>query len=241
VDRHQLGRWPSDVAVIQSEAAGGTAFIRRSAARFALEAIGNFVLVFAFGVAIATHSWFSPLLIAVPLVAMVYSGTRVPGGHYNPALTIAMLIRHRLAPRAALALWLVQSGAGLLAAVSVRAIIEPRQLAVTAAMTVKGPTLAAAFALELVLTCALCCVALEVSTRNSHAVDDYYAWPIAFSVIAGAVVIGAITNGAFDPTVSLDDALHAIISWPTLWVYLVSRLLSGIAATITFVSLADHH
>ena len=84
-------------------------------------------------------------------------------------------------------------------------------------------------------------MALEVSTRNSHTVDDYYAWPIAFSMIAGAIVIGAITNGAFDPAVSFDDALLGIFSWPTLWVYLVSQLLSGIAATITFVSLADHH
>ena len=58
----------------QSEADGGTASVRRSAARFATEAVGNFVLVFAFGVAIATHSWFSPLLIGAPLVAMVYSG-----------------------------------------------------------------------------------------------------------------------------------------------------------------------
>jgi aquaporin Z len=216
VDRHQLWRRPSDMAVIQSEAGAGTASGRRSAARFATEAVGNFVLVFAFAVAIATHSWFSPLLVGVPLVAMVYSGNRVPGGHYNPALTIAMLIRHRLALRTALAFWLVQFSAGLLAAVSVRAIVDPRQLAVTAAMTLKGPTLVAAFALELVLTCALCCVALEVSTRNSHTVDDYYAWPIAFSVIAGAIVIGAITNGAFDPAVSFDDALLGVFSWPTL-------------------------
>ncbi len=229
------------MAVIQSEPAGGTASGRQSAARFATEAAGNFVLVFAFAVTIATHSWFSPLLVGVTLLAMVYSGTRVPGGHYNPALTMALLIRHRLAPRAALAFWLVQSGAGLLAAVSVRAVIDPRQLAVTAAMTVKGPTLVAAFALELVLTCALCCVALQVSSGNSHILDDYYGWLIAFSVIASAVVIGAITNGVFDPAVSFEDALLGIFSWPTLWVYLVSQLLSGIAATITFVSLADHH
>ena len=104
-----------------------------------MEATGNFVLVFAFGVAIVTHSWFSPLLIAAPLVAMVYSGSRVSGAHYNPAVTIAMLIRRRLPLRAALPFWLVQFGAGLLAAVSVRAIVDPRQLAVTAAMTLKGP------------------------------------------------------------------------------------------------------
>ena len=229
------------MAVIQSVAGGGTASGRRSAARFATEAVGNFVLVFAFAIAIATHSWFSPLLVGVPLVAMILSATRVPGGHYNPALTVAMLIRHRLALRAAVAFWLVQFGAGLLAAVSVRAIVDPRQLAVTAAMTLNGPALVAAFALELVLTCAMCRVALKVSTRNSHTVDDYYAWPIAFSVIAGVIVIGAITNGAFDPAVSFDDALLGIFSWPTLWLYLVSQLLAGIAPTITFVSLADHH
>jgi aquaporin Z len=155
-------------------------------------------------------------------------------------MTIAMLIRRRLTVRTALAYWLVQVGAGLLAAVSVRAIVDPGKLAVTAAMTLKGSTLLAAFALELVLTCALCCVALEVSTGNSQIVDGYYGWPIGFSMIAGAIVIGAITNGAFDPAVSFDDALLGIFSWPTLWVYLVSQLLSGIAATITFVSLAGH-
>jgi aquaporin Z len=229
------------VAVIQSETASGTASGRRPAARFAMEAVGNFVLVFAFGVAISTHSWFSPLLIGAPLVAMIYFSNRVPGGHYNPAMTIAMLIRRRLAVRTALAFWLVQVGAGLLAALSVHAIVDPRQLAVTAAMTLKGSTLLAAFALELVLTCALCCVALEVSTGNSQTVDDYYGWPIAFSVIAGAIAIAVITSDAFDPAVSFDDALLGIFSWPTLWVYLVSQLLSGIAATITFVSLAGHH
>ena len=128
----------------------------------------------------------------------------------------------------------------LLAALSVRAVVDPRQLAVTAAMTVKGPTLVAAFVLELVITCALCCVALEVSTRSRQPVGDPYAWPTAVSVIGSVIVIGAITN-AFNPAVNFDDALFGIFSWPTLWVYLVSQLLSGIAATITFVSLADHH
>ena len=60
-------------------------------------------------------------------------------------------------------------------------------------------------------------------------------------MIASAIAIGTITNGAFDPAVSFDDALLGIISWPTPWIYLVSQLLSGIAATITFVSLANPH
>ena len=205
-----------------------------------MEAVGNFILVFAFGVAISTHSWFSPLLIGAPLVAMIYPSRRVPCGHYNPAVTIAMLISRRLAVRTAFAYWLVQIGAGLLAAVSVRAVVDPRQLAVTAAMTLKGCTLLAAFALELVLTCALCCLALEVAPGDSRTVDDYYGWPIALWVTAGAVAIGAAAVGALDPAVGFDDALQGISSSPTLWVYLVSQLLSGIAATITFVSIGGH-
>lgn len=206
-----------------------------------MEAVGNFVLVFAFGVAIATHSWFSPLLIGAPLVAVLYSSSRVLGGHYSPALTIAMLIRRRLAVRTALAYWLVQIGAGLLAAVSVRAVVGPGQLAVTAAMTLKGSSLLAAFALELVLTCALCCVALEVSTDDRRTADDCDGWPITLTVIASAIAIGAFAIGALDPAVSFDDALDGISSSPTVWVYLMSQLLSGIAAAITFLSLGGHH
>jgi len=75
------------VAIIQSDTDDGTASDKRSTARPAMEAVGNFVLVFAFGIAIATHSWFAPLLIGAPLVAMVSSRNRVPDAYYNPSLT----------------------------------------------------------------------------------------------------------------------------------------------------------
>ena len=151
-----------------------------------------------------------------------------------------MLIRRRLAVRTALAFWLVQFGAGLLAAVSVNAIVDPRQLAVTAAMTLKGSTLLAAFALELVLTSALCCVALGFRRAIAVKVDDYMGWPTTLSVIVSAIAIGAIAIGTLDLAGGFGDALRGIFSSPTFWVYLVSQLLSGIAATITFLSLGAH-
>jgi aquaporin Z len=194
--------------------------------------------VFAFGVAIATHSWFAPLLIGAPLVAMVYSRNRVPDAYYNPSLTFAMLMCRRIAIRDALAFWLIQSSSGLLAAMLVCALVGPKHLAVTAA-TMKGSTLVAALALELIFTCALCFVAFDVSRSNSRTANDYNSWPIALGVMASALAIGAATNDAFDPKVRFDDTVLGILSWPTLWIYLVSQLLSGIAATITFVSLAE--
>ena len=227
------------MAVIQFNTDDGAASRKRSAARPAMEAAGNFVLVFAFGVAIATHTWFAPLLIGAPLVAMVSARNRVPAAYYNPSLSFAMVMRRRIAIRDAFAFWLIQSGSGLTAATLVCAMVGPRHLAVTAA-TVKGCTLVAAFALELIFTLALCFVAFDMSTSNTRTTThDDNRWPIAFAVMACAIAIGAATKGAFD--FDVDDAVLGIFSWPTLWIYVVSQLLSGIAATITFVSLTEQH
>ena len=223
---------------MQSDSDDGTASGKRSTVRPAIEAVGNFVLVFAFGVAIATHSWFAPLFIGAPLVAMVYTRNRGPDAYYNPSLTFAMLLRRRVAIRDAVAFWLIQSGSGLSAAMLVCALVGARHLAVTAA-TVKGSTLLAAFALELVFTSALCCMAFDVSRSNSRTADDGNSWPIAVAAMASAIAIGAATKGAFDPGIGVDDAVLGIFSWPTLWIYIVSQLLSGITATTTFVSLTE--
>jgi aquaporin Z len=238
MDRHQRWRGSSGVAVIQFNTDDRDASSKRSAARPAMEAAGNFVLVFAFGVAIATHSWFAPLLIGAPLVAMVCARNRVPDAYYNPSLSFAMLMRRRIAVRDAVAFWLIQSASGLSAATLVCAMVGPRHLAITAS-TVKGCTLAAAFALDLVFTLALCFVAFDGSTSNSRTIRDDNRWPIALVVTASTIAIAAATKGAFDPDVSFDEAVLGILSWPTLWIYVVSQLLSGIAATITFVSLAE--
>ena len=99
MDRHQLRCGSSAVAVTQFNTDDGATPTKRSAAQPAMEAAGNFVLVFAFGVAIATHSWFAPLLIEAPLVAMVCARHRVPAAFYNPSLSFAMVMRRRIAIR----------------------------------------------------------------------------------------------------------------------------------------------
>jgi glycerol uptake facilitator-like aquaporin len=207
------------VAVIQFNTDDRTASRKRSAVRPATEAAGNFVLVLAFGIAIATHSWFAPMLIGAPLVAMLVSGNRAPHAYYNPSLTFAMLMHRRITIPDALALWLIQSGSGLLAAMLVCVMVGPAHLAVTAA-TMTGSTLLAVFTLELIITCALCFVALDRSRANRSAAVDYNNWPIAVVLVISVIAFGCL-------------------SWPTLWIYLVSQLFSGIAATITFVSFAD--
>jgi aquaporin Z len=208
----------------------------RPAVKYAVEAIGTFFLVFTVGAAVGSHSALAPLGIGAALM-VIYAGGHLSGGHYNPAVTLSALIRHRMGLRDALAYWLSQIGAGLIAALLVRTVIDPTQTAATARMTLGGSTLLAAFVVELLFTFALAYVVLNVATSKDHPTNSFYGLAIGFTVLAGAVAVGGISGGAFNPAVTFAGAVMHIFAWPTLWVYLVAQVIAGAAAGLTFLAL----
>jgi aquaporin Z len=209
----------------------------RAGVKYAVEAIGSFFLVFTVGAAVGSGSPLAPLGIGAVLTVMIYAGGHLSGGHYNPAVTMAVLIRRRIGLRDAVGYWVVQFGAGLLAAMVVRTVVDPARIATVAAMTLTGRTLLAAFVVELLFTFALCYVVLNVATSKDHPDNSFYGLAIGFTVVAGAFAVGAISGGAFNPAVSLGAAAMGMFAWPTLWVYLVAQVLAGIAAGVTFLAL----
>jgi aquaporin Z len=209
----------------------------RPAVKYAVEAIGTFFLILTVGAAVGSHSALAPLAIGSALMVMIYAGGHLSGGHYNPAVTLAALIRHRIGVRDAVAYWLSQIGAGLIAALVVRTVIDPTQTGRPTTMTLNGPTLWAAFVVELLFTFALCYVVLNVATSRDHPNNSFYGLAIGFTVLAGAVAVGGISGGAFNPAVTVAGAVMQIFAWPTLWVYLVAQLVAGAAAGLTFLAL----
>jgi aquaporin Z len=209
----------------------------RASVKYAVEAIGTFFLVFTVGAAVGSGSPLAPLGIGAVLMVMIYAGGHLSGGHYNPAVTMAVLMRRRIGLRDAVAYWVVQFGAGLLAAVVVRTVVDPTRMATAAAMTLTGRTLVAAFVVELLFTFALCYVVLNVATSKHHPDNSFYGLAIGFTVVAGAFAVGAISGGAFNPAVSLGAAVMGMFAWPTLWIYLVAQALAGVAAGATFLAL----
>ncbi|MEN3317008.1 MAG: aquaporin [Mycobacterium sp.] len=209
----------------------------RAGVKYAVEAIGTFFLVFTVGAAVGSGNPLAPLGIGAVLMVMIYAGGHLSGGHYNPAVTLAVLVRRRIRLRDAVGYWVVQFGAGLLAAVVVRTVVDPTRMASAAAMTLTGRTLLAAFVVELLFTFALCYVVLNVATSKDHPDNSFYGLAIGFTVVAGAFAVGAISGGAFNPAVSLGAAVMGMFAWPTLWVYLLAQVLAGIAAGVTFLAL----
>ncbi|MFL6086546.1 MAG: MIP/aquaporin family protein [Mycobacterium sp.] len=208
----------------------------RPVVKYVVEAIGTFFLVFTVGAAAGSGSPFAPLGIGAVLMVMIYAGGHLSGGHYNPAVTLAALVRRRIGLRDAVAYWIVQFGAGLFAAVVVRTVVDPTR-ATAATMRLSGHTLLAAFVVELLFTFALCYVVLNVATSNHHRDNSFYGLAIGFTVVAGAFAVGAISGGAFNPAVTLGAAVMGMFALPTLWVYLVAQALAGIAAGVTFLVL----
>jgi aquaporin Z len=209
----------------------------RAGAKYAVEAIGTFVLVFTVGAAVGSGNPLAPLGIGAVLMVMVYAGGHLSGGHYNPAVTMAVLVRRRISLLNAAAYWVVQMCAGLLAALLVRTVVDPTRMAAVAALTLTGRTLLAAFVAELLFTFALCYVVLNVATSKDHRENSFYGLAIGFTVVAGALAVGAISGGAFNPAVSLGAAVMGMFAWPTLWIYVVAQVLAGIAAGATFLAL----
>src|SRR5262249_24904307 len=121
-----------------------TSAARRAAVKYAVAAIGTFFLVFTVGAAVGSRSSLAPLVIGAALMVMIYAGGHLSGGHYNPAVTIAVLVRRRIGLRDAVGYWIAQLVAGAVAGLMVRAVIDPVQAAVTTT-TLAGATLLAAF------------------------------------------------------------------------------------------------
>jgi glycerol uptake facilitator-like aquaporin len=119
----------------------------RVGAEYAVEAAGTFFLIVTVGsVAANAHPW-APLAIAAFLRAMVDAGRHLLG-RQNPKVTLAVLADHQISLGGAVAYWLVQLGAGLLAAVVARGVVDPAQLAGVATMSLAGRSLMAAFAAD---------------------------------------------------------------------------------------------
>ncbi len=115
-----------------ARAAGARARVKRAGVKFVVEAIGTFLLVFTVGVAVVTASPLAQVGIGAVLVVMIYAGTRLSAGHYNPAVTLSALARHRIGLSDAVGYWIIQLGAGLLAAIAVGDVIGPERVAARA-------------------------------------------------------------------------------------------------------------
>src|SRR6476619_6287473 len=92
--------------------------------KLVVEFIGMFLFVFTVGMATnrAGAGALAPLAIGAVLMVMVFAGGHISGGHYNPAVTTAVLLRGKLAASEYLPYVVTQAVAAILAGLLVRGL-----------------------------------------------------------------------------------------------------------------------
>lgn len=199
--------------------------------RLLAEFIGTFFLVLT--VCTATNPGhgagaLAPLAIGAVLMVMVFAGGHISGGHYNPAVSTAVLVRGKLAARE----WSSYVAAQLAAAVC--GGLLARSLNGAGHAATEGSTWKI-LVVEFVFTFALAYVVLNVATAKSTEGNSYFGLAIGFTVAAGAFAVGGISGGAFNPAVALGGSVLGIFHWTDYWIYLIATVLGGATAAQAFL------
>ncbi len=201
--------------------------------RYVTEFIGTFFLVFTVCSAVQVPgNLLAPLGIGAVLAVMIFAGGHISGGHYNPAVSLAVYLRGRLSLND-LGSYIAVQLLGGLAAAGVSRFTVLDHPGVSPKLT-GSHHIWAAFVVELLFTFALAYVVLNVATSKDHPNNSFYGLAIGFTVLAGAVAVGAISGGAFNPAVGLGVMVGGIMSWSYWWIYLIATLLGGAIAGYAF-------
>lgn len=198
--------------------------------KYVAEFIGTFFLVLTIGCCVigAGATVIAPLAIGAALMVMVYAGGHISGAHYNPAVTLGVLIRGKLQVQDAVPYIIAQLAGAAVATMAVkffRAGVE-----VTPMTLQLGPALLA----EFLFTFALVYVVLNAATAEGTSGNSFYGLAIGMTVMTGAFAVGSISGGAFNPAVALGISMLGLSSWANLWIYVLANFGAAIVAAIVF-------
>jgi aquaporin Z len=198
------------------------------------EFVGTFLFVLTICLAVGSGSPLAPLAIGGMLMVMVYMGGHISGGHYNPAVSVAVLMRGAMPSASFVPYVLSQLAGGTLAAYVAR-MVSGQTLAMAPG---EGVSTTAALLVEIAFTFGLALTVLNVAVAKRVQGNSYYGLAIGFSIVCAAVAGGGISGGAFNPAVAFGPTLvHSVYGdggWGSLWLYFVGPVIGGALAAVVF-------
>lgn len=168
---------------------------------------------------------------ALSLMIMVYAGGHISGAHYNPAVTLGIMIRGRIEKKDVVPYWISQVAGALVAALIARYIFDIKG---TGDCAVPDGGLAKALVAELIGTFALAYVVLNVATAKGTSGNSFYGLAIGGAVLAMALTIGRFSGGAYNPAVAIGLSTQRSFCWSQIWIYLVACFTGAFFAALVF-------
>lgn len=209
-----------------------------TAKKCAVEAVGTFFLCSS----IALQSGGNPVATGLTLAVMIYAFGHISGGHFNPAVTLAVFIRGGIDYLSALSYAVAQLvGAFLGAAIQkeiFRANLDNQSFKTSYPHPAANAPFGTALICEAVFTFALAIVVLNVATTKAQEKNSFFGLAIGMTVTVGAIAVGGISGGAFNPAAGIAlPAVHGITEDLTL--YVLGPCLGAVTAAVFFRMTVD--
>lgn len=204
--------------------------------KYLTEFVGTFFLMLTIGSTVLPPNdagAMAPLAIGAMLMVMVFAGGHVSGAHYNPAVTLAVFLRGKMAAADVPGYIVAQvagAAAGAMAAGFFKGFPTATALQVDPVYALLG---------EFFYTFALCTVVLNVATAKGTSGNSFYGLAIGFTVLAGAYAMGPVTGAAFNPAVVVGVTILGLFAAGNVWIYLVANLAAASAAAAVFRYVVD--
>lgn len=202
--------------------------------KYLAELIGTFILVFVGSMSIvASNQGGGPLLVVVPmgfglgLLAAMYAVGDISGGHYNPAVTLAMWLDKRTNTSDLIGYWIGQVVGAVLASVIVLWASSQEVVATTA--TVPGAGAGSGLLVEIVMTMIFLLVFLAATIRQPRSAP----WAISLTLAAIYFAAIPISGPSVNPARSIGPALVGN-DWTQFWIYIVGPFAGAILGWLLY-------
>ena len=196
--------------------------------KYLTEFIGTLFLVLIIGL---TQN---PLAIGFGLTVLVYMGAHISGAHYNPAVSLAMLIKKEIDTSDFFKYLISQILGASLAAylvflLSSNMVVQPNL----------DESIYQILLAEALFTYLLVLVILNVACHPKLKENSFYGFAIGLTVMGGAYSVGGLSGGVFNPAVSIGPSIIDFISGNGIshyftWYYLVAPISGSLIAVAHF-------
>lgn len=196
------------------------------------EVLGTYILVLGGCSAILSANASEAATFIVPvalafglaLLAALYAFGEVSGGHFNPAVSLAMLVDKRIDALSMVGYWAAQVVGGVLAGLTMLVVSSQEAVASTATTLGSGIEVWEGFLLETVFTAIFLLVILKASSSSPSGPTAFLA--IGFTLVVIHLVLIPFTGTSVNPARSLGPGIVGGV-WTDQWIYWTAPLLGG--------------
>ena len=206
--------------------------------KYIIEFVGTFFLVLIIGLTS------NPISIGLGLAVLVYMGAHISGAHYNPAVSLAMLINKKIDAKE-LGFYISSQLIGSLFAAYCLVFLGKDDFSIVSNTSDISQFIVA----EILFTFLLVFVILNVALNKKLEGNQYFGLAIGLTVTAGAFSVGDISGAVFNPAVSFGPSVLSFIdpevgsntlaSSDFFIYYLITGLVGAVVASYAYKKIAE--